>query len=671
MPVFEQPLAFALALAPGIAGVGAAAWILRDEKRLPVVAGGGFAAGTGMMVCLHLALLRWLDPQAAAIASQALAGLGAIWSAAYLARRRRFIWKAAAAWTFFAIALLSLVTIGAVVDFSASVWNGSTHENLALRMPMTAHMARGDWPIKDVYAPEHERLYRYAAQAWAASLMRASGTGLFAATLAITTVSVWAITGGLFAAIALLRGYRAGLLGALLFFMAGPANVLAIWNAPAAEATVSKAYALAAAKRDLLSGFVLSHGFGLLPGNDYTIVVALGAAAGGAFLTAALWQPARRRAPAAIGAAVCFGGMAASAEQTFPVALAGLATAAAMGMVAKRSTGFWMVAVAAGAVALALVVDGPLRSIALGSEPGRRANFGFTPQHVFTFPTAAMLYEPSASRFFQTPQGAMRVGWFDPIALKELGWLYLGLAAAPLLAAFRRRPQLLPYAASAIAALAIPGLVSDFLYPSNVGRFTSLAIPLSGLVVGLVSAELLDVRRRPLGGLARVLALALLVVTGGSWIATVPLWPAKVYDSANAHLREDLEAAEFARSLPYGRRALVLPGPVNQAEINSDDWEGMHKFAVSFGTLFVPLGFDEWGNVAEYQPHYRRAYGSLDPEAMDRLKIDVVYTAPRLFTPEQRAMVEGAVQAGRLTPAFESSGGSRRIYIYRGGRDGG
>ena len=116
----------------------------------------------------------------------------AIWAIIELPRNN-LIWDISHSWTILGLAVLGIVVTGAAINFSAGVWNGATHENLVVRMAMTAHMAAGDWPPEDPYAPGTERLYRYTAQAWGASLIRISGIGLFEAVLAITTTSTIAL----------------------------------------------------------------------------------------------------------------------------------------------------------------------------------------------------------------------------------------------------------------------------------------------------------------------------------------------------------------------------------------------------------------------------------------------------------------------------------------------
>ena len=197
---------FILVAAPGLAGIRILMWLLPGERRLPILLTGGLGVGIGLFLMVQMALLRFAPVQATAVGVHLLMLPPAILAVVSLARGG-FTWGVPRGWAVAAAGLLSLITIGAIANFSAGVWTDASNENLTVRMAMAAHMARGDWPPMDPYAPEFERLYRYAAQAWVAALMRLSGAGLFEATLAVTIASVWATVGGIFATVGLLRNY--------------------------------------------------------------------------------------------------------------------------------------------------------------------------------------------------------------------------------------------------------------------------------------------------------------------------------------------------------------------------------------------------------------------------------------------------------------------------------
>ena len=162
----------------------------------------------------------------------------------------------------------------------------------------------------------------------------------------------------------------------------------------------------------------------------------------------------------------------------------------------------------------------------------------------------------------------------------------------------------------------------------------------------------------------RVLGAGLVVFAATSWFLAILLWPAKLAEQPYPNLEEDIEAADFLRSLDYGRRALILPGPTNKEEVNTNGWEGMHRFVVSFGATAVPMGLDRWGAAHLYQPYYLPAYNSMDEPAMAELGIDTIYVAPHLLDAGQEQRLADAVASGRASLLFESSAGHRRIYAY-------
>ena len=262
----------------------------------------------------------------------------------------------------------------------------------------------------------------------------------------------------------------------------------------------------------------------------------------------------------------------------------------------------------------------------LGSDTGAKATFGFAPENFLTVPTDAMIYAARASPFFSVPTGVHRVSVLSPIFIKELGWILATCVLAFYLLARRRLWHLQPFLAAAIGALLIPGLFADRIYAINVTRFTALSIYLSGLLAGLVVAELALSKAGRTVLIPRLIGVVLAILVTGSWVASVPLWPAQVYESASASVQEDLEVAEFIRALP--------------------------------------LGLDRWGNVEQYASRYRRAYESLDPQALKELGVDIVLTAPALLSDDQHAMVRRAVETGRMTLAFESARGARVLYFY-------
>ena len=127
-------------------------------------------------------------------------------------------------------------------------------------------------------------------------------------------------------------------------------------------------------------------------------------------------------------------------------------------------------------------------------------------------------------------------------------------------------------------------------------------------------------------------------------------------------LEDELAAARYAAQLDYPQRALLLPGPRTFIELSSSLADGMHKYAVTFGRLQVPMGFDNRGARERYAHAYARAQDRLLPEDLKDLEVDLVYTAQNHLSVDQRLTIDQALARGTLTPVFTSPGGARVIY---------
>ncbi len=162
--------------------------------------------------------------------------------------------------------------------------------------------------------------------------------------------------------------------------------------------------------------------------------------------------------------------------------------------------------------------------------------------------------------------------------------------------------------------------------------------------------------------LARLTAVGLGALAAGTWIFALVLLPGLVRTLESPVLRDELAAAEFAARLPYPQRALLLPGPRTFLQLNSGVYDGMHKYAVTFGRLQVPMGFDNRGARERYAGLYARAQDTLTLDDLSALGVDLVYTAQDRFSQEQRRALDRALARGTLAPLFASPGGARVIY---------
>lgn len=189
---------------------------------------------------------------------------------------------------------------------------------------------------------------------------------------------------------------------------------------------------------------------------------------------------------------------------------------------------------------------------------------------------------------------------------------------------------------------------------------------MAAMSLGIVVAALWR-QSGKLKAVGRVVASGLAVLVGGTWLLTLPLLPIEFQEYESPVLADELEAARFAAALPYPQRALLLPGPRTFAELNSGFGDGMHKYAVTFGRLRVPMGFDNLGHRDDYEEPYAEAQGTLALERLQELRIDLIYVAVDQLSADQSRLLEAAVEGGYLKAAFTSAGEARRIYgVVRG-----
>ena len=222
-------------------------------------------------------------------------------------------------------------------------------------------------------------------------------------------------------------------------------------------------------------------------------------------------------------------------------------------------------------------------------------------------------------------------------------------------------PGLAVPAAVGAVALLIPGVLRDELNPWNTGRFTQVGLLLAPAALAIVLTELWRWR---LAGrrLARLTAVGLGTLAAGTWIVTLVLLPGLVRTLESPVLRDELAATAFAAQLPYRQRAVLLPGPRTFLQLNSGVYDGMHKYAVTFGRLQVPMGFDNRGARERYADLYARAQDTLTFEDLKALDIDLVYTAQNHLGPQEQRTLDRALARGALVPLFTSPAGARVIY---------
>lgn len=653
---YEYATTLLMAALPCAAGLQLARWLLPRERRLLVIGGVGSGLGVGLATFGIAALVQIVPLLAAAISVNALSALLAAWLIWQWRRDPLQLDLGRLKWLVGALLLLILFIVG--VEFVSSVWHANTHENLLIRLGLAGHFLAGNWPPAHPWEPDTAFFYRFGAPLWAAAVGLLCGADVFAAGLSVTLVSVLAFLWGVSAFVTLLADRGTGLLAALLVSVAGPQNFLALPNAPFGELTASSAQKLVdIGPARLQEGYVLGESFQQLVPFSYALVVALAAAAGVAALAAAISGAHARLVSSFLVGSVAFAGMSVSAEHLLPVMAAALVLTVPVHLVSgRRRQALSLVGLALAGSLLAIIPEGPLAEFARG--PSQASFLSFSASDLFTVPAHGVFSEPS---LFMSTEPKPRAGVVDPVTWKGFAWVLIAIAGSAVVAVWRGRAGLATPAAVGLIALLIPGTLRDELNPWNTWRFTQVGLLLAAPALAILVTALWRWRWDRLH-VAKIAATGLIGLAAGTWLVSLSLLPGVVRTLESPVLEDELAAARYAAQLEYPQRALLLPGPRTFIELSSSMADGMHKYAVTFGRVQVPMGFDNRGARERYADDYARAQDTLSPSDLGALGIDLVYTAQNHLSPEQRRTIDQALARGALAPVFTSPGGARVVY---------
>ncbi len=666
VPAYEYVTTLLVALAAPLAGVRVALWLLPRERRSLILLGIGAPLGIGLAT-FALPLLSALVPLFVAVGIvQITSATLAIWAVVELRRaglRSEFERPVLLA----AAAFVTLVLFVTTVGYISSIWYENSHENLLIQLALSAHFTAGNWPPIHPWEPDYVQTYRFGGQLWTAAIALSARADVSSAGLAATLVATTSLLLGVYALVRTLVGRAASALAASLVAIAGPQNFLSLVLARYPDYSPSVAYTLSEHLNRFKQGYILGTSFEQLASFNYTFLIGLAGAVGAAVLVAATAKLNSARWPAAVVAAAAIGGASVTAEHLFPVLMGTITLVALVQLLRRRLllAAHLIVLVALGTLA-SVVPTGPLNSALFGaSESPSYLRMGAS--DLFTLPTRELLAPGSTSIFFVT-EPLSRAHLLGALMWQQFGWVLVGIAGSAALAAWRRNLAIAIPALAAALTLLIPGVLQDTLNPHNTGRFLVVALILAAISLAILITALWELppKRKIVG---RLVGIGLVVLAGGTWFLTLPLLPMELQNFESPVLSDELEAARFTAALPYPQRALLLPGPRTFAELNSDDGDGMHKYAVTFGRLQVPMGFDNLGHREDYVDAYARAQGTLDPDALEQLQVNLVYVAMDQLSREQAELIEAAVADSTLQPVFASSSNVRRLYATASGAD--
>ena len=659
VPSYEYFTTFLAGLAAPMAGVQIVRWILPRERRLLVVLGIGGSLGIGLVTFALTALVAFLPLYIVVRVVQITTIALAILAADKI--RKGDLQIEFDSWALRALAaFLLLALFVTAVGYVSSVWYGNSHENLLIQLALSSHLAAGNWPPVNPWEPDYVQAYRFGGQLWTAAIAVTARANIFAAGLSATLVATAFLLLGVYAVISLLAGRAAAIVGAVFVTVGAPQNFLSLLVASYPDYSPSVAYTLAEHLNRFKQGYVLGTAFEQLASFNFTVLVGVAGALGLGGLSVVTARERTIRPVAVLAAAAAFGGASLTTEHLFPV-LAGTIGIVTMALLVRKrlaAAASLTAIVVLGALA-SVVPTGPINAATIGVAEVSSSYLQLTAADIFTLPTREILSPGSTSIFFPT-EPVERAQLLGPLMWYQFGWLLVGIGGAFVIAVWKRRPEFADPALAAVITLMIPGILRDSLNPHNTGRFLVTAMVLAAMSMGIVVVALWrQSGRRKLVG--RVIASGLAVLVGGTWLLTLPLLPMEFQEYESPVLADELEAARFAAALPYPQRALLLPGPRTFAELNSDFGDGMHKYAVTFGRLRVPMGFDNLGHRADYEETYAEAQETLAPERLQELGIDLIYVAVDQISADQGRLLEAAVQGGYLREAFTSSGNVRRI----------
>jgi hypothetical protein len=660
IPAYEYVTTLLAALAAPMAGVQIVRWILPQERRLLVVLGIGGSLGIGLVTFALTALVALLPLYVVVGAVQITTIALAIWAVDGI--RRGYFRLEFGSWAFrAAVAFLLLAVFVAAVGYVSSIWYGNSHENLLIQLALSSHMAAGNWPPVNPWEPDYVQTYRFGGQLWTAAVALTARADIFVSGLAVTLVATAFLLLGVYSFISLLVNRAAGLLAAVFVTVAAPQNFLSLLMANYPDYSPSVAYTLAEHLNRFKQGYVLGTAFEQLASFNFTVLVGIAGALGAGGLSVVMARERTIRPVAILAAAAAFGGASITTEHLFPVLAGTIGIVALVLLVRGRlSAAASLAAVVALGTLAGILATGPLNAAIFGEAGAPSSYLQWNVTDLFTLPTREILSPGSTSIFFQA-ESIGRAELLGPLMWKQFGWLLVGIGGGLAIAIWKRRPEIAVPALAAFIMLMIPGILRDVLNPHNTGRFVVVALVMAAMSLGIV----VDTLWRQFGWLkavGRVAASGLAVLVGGTWLLTLPLLPMEFQEHENPVLADELEAARFAAALPYPQRALLLPGPRTFAELNSGFSDGMHKYAVTFGRLRVPMGFDNLGHRDDYEESYAKAQDTLALERLQELRIDLIYVAVDQISADQIRLLEAAVEGGYLKAAFTSAGDARRIY---------
>ena len=564
--------------------------------------------------------------------------------------------------------LLAIASIGTYVAWHASMFGGTSEENLFFHSAIASVIARGDFPPAHPLEPDFQLAYRLGFHVLVAAIQVVTGGHVAFAMGIAVVVSVTLATWLVYA----LAG-RYGLDGwpakvaAGAFFLAGPANWLAL---PAAARQFSGSLVRGDRYMQALEGVDSSviNGIGVIKQVETNVSLVAGymPVIAALVLLAPLGRGSGRSGlKTLILAGILLGYTLSTNEAVYSVVVGGVGLAVLPGL--RRvgaDTVRWFSACGI-SVPIGLLAGSLPGTLMMAGRPSPAAiQLDFT--HVGHLPGIGWLDATAASIYFSSGVNLKFPALWNAAVFGEYWWVGVALLVGGVVA-FRGDGLARLLALIVTVGIVIPQVVTVTAFPWDGFRFFAAVVPVAGILVGHIVGCAWSARGSAIRvGSRRIGALMLLAVAIGSVSLASAMWPIKFSKLENTSIAAELEATQELWRLPPGGRVLVIGGAASFDELKSDDFPlAMSKYVLGFGGQYVPMGHDRYNQPHRYRQDYVAASSTIELAAMRRLEVDVVYVSPLLLTRQQRSALNSLIDRGVLQRIYAggSVGGGRELYL--------
>lgn len=588
--------------------------------------------------------------------------------------------KAAGPFPWILIVLLSsLVYVSAVALWFEGTAGRADVATLYLHSGLAASIARGNFPVTNMYEPEYAMTYRFAFHTLAAAAQHLTGleigtllphfVGALAVALFWTAIGVVGRIAG---------GTGAGIAGGALLWAGGPLY----WTGAlklAAEAGWPEALGHVARRPDSVSwsGLILGPTF-TMPTHNPTNILALIPALTAMLLFRELITGGREKARIMLLATLLtlnLTVLAAASEYFYPAVLAGCGAVTLYRMVRKpRLDGRTAAAVGAAAIVSALLslsTASVLANLVRGDRDVLRLGVFFNWKGAGSF--SSWGYNATGPFFEWAEAGQHEVAVVSQEFLLDGGLPLIFLLPLAIWAAVRPESRAAPFAAVGAAAFAAATLFHFRHSPPDIYRFANFGAVMAmlGAIVWIWPA-MVSGRPRFRVPLTAFAAAGITALVGGFAMSGLA-WPGMIAKAESQLERTEADAIAFLKATDVRDRLLVLWGSRTAADLYDPATPQVTAYISANTGQFIPYGYHHLSKAGEYAPIYGWAQQSLEAGILDQLKIKYIYANSGSLTDRQRLAIDSMLSNGLLEKVMDAKsldGDGRIMYEYRPARVG-